>query len=321
MGEAVRRPAYAEGVIGVLLGFAVIAAVIALGYVVGRLGILGAGSGPVLSRLAFFVLNPALLFTVLAQADIASLFSNLLPVAVIVAVLNLVVFAVIALAVWGKPVPEATIGAVASAYANATNMGVPISAYVLGDVAASAPVILFQLIVLSPLVLTVLDLSTTGRLSLSRVLLQPVRNPLIIASVLGLLVALLDLEPWPELLRFFELVGGAAVPVILLAFGIALHGQRPLATGADRRGILLATSLKIVVMPLAAWLFGRFVFGLDGHALFAAVVLAALPSGQNVFNFAQRYGRGEVLARDVVLLTTALSLPVLLVAAALLAPT
>ncbi len=315
-----RAAAYAGVMIGVLLGFAIIAAVIAVGYVVGRVGILGAGAGTMLGRLAFFVLNPALLFTVLAEADLANLFSDLLPVAVIVATLNLVVFAVIALAVWRRPVPEATIGAVASSYANATNMGVPISAYVLGDVATSAPVMLFQLIVVTPVVLTILDLSTSGRVSVARVLLTPVRNPLIIGSALGLLVALLDVQPWPELMRFFELVGGAAVPVILIAFGMSLHGQRPLAAGSDRRGILLATALKMLVMPVAAWLVGGWVFGLAGHALFAAVVLAALPAGQNVFNFAQRYGRGEGLARDVVLLTTALSLPALLIAAALLAP-
>ncbi|HOB57351.1 MAG TPA: AEC family transporter, partial [Rhodoglobus sp.] len=61
-------------------------------------------------------------------------------------------------------------------------------------------------------------------------------------------------------------------------------------------------------------------FGLSGHRLFAVVVLAALPAAQNVFNYAQRYDRGVILARDVVLITTALSLPVLLVIAALLAP-
>lgn len=306
--------------IGVLLGFAIIAGVIVVGYLVGRIGILGPGAGPVLSRLAFFVLNPALLFTVLAEADLGSLFSNLLPTAAVVAGLNLALYAVIALVAWRRPVPEATIGALGSAYANATNMGVPISAYVLGDASTSAPVILLQLLVISPIALTVLDLSTSGRISVGRVLLQPLRNPLIIASTLGLLVAVTGVQPWPELMRFFELVGGAAVPVILLAFGISLYGQRPLAPGTDRRGIVLATTLKMVLMPLAAWLFGRFVVGLDGHALFATVVLAALPAGQNVFNFAQRYGRGEVLARDIVLITTALSFPVLLIVAALLAP-
>jgi predicted permease len=49
-------------------------------------------------------------------------------------------------------------------------------------------------------------------------------------------------------------------------------------------------------------------------------VLAALPTAQNVFNYAQRYGRGVVLARDAVLITTALSVVVLVIVAALLAP-
>ena len=306
--------------VGVLIGFAIIAFVVAVGYGVGRSGILGAGAGATLSRLAFFVLNPALLFTVLADADLDSLFSELLPTAVIVATINLAVFAVIALVAWRRPVPEATIGALAAAYSNATNMGVPISAYVLGDVSTSAPVILFQLIVISPIALTVLDLGTSGTISVGRILLQPVRNPLIIASALGLVVALTGLRIPDDVMRPFELIGGAAVPVILIAFGMSLHGQRPLAAGSDRRGVVLATTLKMVAMPVAAWAFGHFVFGLDGHALFAAVVLAALPAGQNVFNFAQRYGRGEGLARDVVLLTTGLSLPALLVVAALLAP-
>lgn len=304
---------------GVIVGFAIIAAIVAVGYVVARIGILGAGAGPVLSRLAFFVLNPALLFTVLSRADLAALFSELLPTAAIVAGINLVAFAIVALVAWRRPLPETTIGSLGSAYANATNMGVPISAYVLGDASTSAPVILLQLMVISPLALTVLDLSTSGRVSVRRVLLQPLRNPLIAASAAGVLIAVTGLEPWPEFMDFFDLVGGAAVPVILLAFGISLYGQRPLAAGTDRRAVVLATALKMGVMPIAAWAFGRFVFGLEGHTLFAAVVLAALPTGQNVFNFAQRYGRGEVLARDIVLITTGLSLPVLIIAAALLA--
>ena len=59
--------------------------------------------------------------------------------------------------------------------------------------------------------------------------------------------------------------------------------------------------------------------GLEGHTLFVVTVLAALPTAQNVFNYAQRYGRGVILARDTVLLTTALSIVVLVVVAALLA--
>ncbi len=73
-------------------------------------------------------------------------------------------------------------------------------------------------------------------------------------------------------------------------------------------------------MPLRAGLVAHFVFGLTGTALFAAVVLAALPSAQNVFNYAQRYQRGLIIGRDAVFITTIGSIGVLLIIAWLLAP-
>jgi len=304
---------------GVLIGFAIIAVVILTGYLIARFGLIGPEAHQVLSRLAFFVLSPALLFTVLAEADLHALFSRQLPVAAVSAVVPMAAFLVVALAVWRRKVPEATIGALSSGYLNANNIGIPVAAYVVGDAAASAPVILLQLIVFAPIALTVLDVTTSGRVSVGRILSQPVRNPLIIGSLLGLVVALADIELPEPVLAPFELVGAAAVPIILINFGMSLHGRKLLDAPGSRRDVVLAVALKLVAMPLLAWAVGRFVFGLDGHALFVAVVLAALPTGQNVFNYAQRYRRGEVLARDAVLLSTLLSLPVIVIVAALLA--
>jgi predicted permease len=304
---------------GVLIGFAIIVAVIAVGYLIGRFEVLGPGAGRVLSRLAFFVLSPALLFSVLAESDVHRLFSQVLPVSAAVAVLNIVVFGVVALAIWRRPVPETIIGSLASGYVNGNNIGLPVSLYVLGDASSSAPVILLQLVIIAPIALTVLDLTTSGTLSLRRILLQPVRNPLIIGSVLGLLVAVTGLDLPAPVLAPFELVGAAAVPVVLLGFGMSLHGARPLAPGTERRDVVLASILKLALMPVAAWALGFFVFRLEGHTLFVVTVLAALPTAQNVFNYAQRYGRGEVVARDTVLITTALSIVGLVIVAALLA--
>lgn len=305
--------------VGVLIGFAIIVAVIAVGYLIGRFDLLGDQAQHVLSRLAFFVLSPALLFTVLSQADVSHLFSALLPISAIAAIVNIALFLVVSLLFWRRPLPDATIGALASGYVNANNIGLPVSVYVLGDASSSAPVILLQLIVLAPIALTVLDVTTSGRVSVGRILLQPVRNPLIIGSLLGVIVAVTHLKLPAPVLAPFELVGGAAVPVILLTFGMSLHGSRVLAPGTDRRDVLLASSLKLAAMPVAAWLLGQFVWHLHGHRLFVVVVLAALPTAQNVFNYAQRYGVATVLARDVVLITTALSIVVLVIVAALLA--
>lgn len=305
---------------GVLIGFAIIVAVIAVGYLLGRFDLLGPSADRVLSRLAFFVLSPALLFTVLAEADVSHLFSALLPISAIAAVVDIAAFLGIALLVWRRSLPEATIGALASGYVNANNIGLPVSVYVLGDASSSAPVILLQLIVLAPIALTVLDVSTSGKLSIGRVLLQPVRNPLIIGSLLGLIVAVTHVTIPAPVLAPFTLVGAAAVPVILLNFGMSLHGSRVLAPGTNRKDVVLASTLKLAAMPVIAWLLGHFVWQLHGHQLFVVVVLAALPTAQNVFNYAQRYGRAVALSRDTVLITTAASIPVLVVIAALLAP-
>jgi predicted permease len=303
---------------GVLIGFAIIAVVILTGYLIARFGVIGPEAHHVLSRLAFFVLSPALLFTVLAEADLHSLFSVQLPVAAIAAIVPMAIFLVVALVLWRRKVPEATIGALASGYLNANNIGIPVAAYVVGDAAASAPVILLQLIVFAPIALTVLDVTTSGKASIGRILSQPVRNPLIIGSVLGLIVALTGIELPAPVLAPFELVGAAAVPVILINFGMSLHGRRMLDTPGTRRDVVLAVALKLVLMPLVAWAAARYLFGLEGHALFVAVVLAALPTAQNVFNYASRYRRGESLARDAVLLSTLLSLPAIVIVAALL---
>ena len=306
--------------LGVLAGFAVIGVVILAGFITGRLGLLGEHAQFVLSRLVFYVLAPCLLFTVLAKADVHELFSSRLSVSALAAIATMTVFALIALLVFRRAVPEATIGSLASGYVNANNIGIPIAAYVLGDASYSAPVILVQLLVFAPIGLAILDASTSGKVSVGTVLLGIVRNPLIIGSALGTLVAVTGIELPSIVLEPFALIGAAAVPVVLISFGMSLSASRLLAPGSGRRDIVLASALKLVFMPLVAWALGRFVFGLEGHDLFGIVVLAALPSAQNVFNYAQRYDRGVIIARDTVLLTTVLCIPVLFLVALLLAP-
>jgi predicted permease len=316
-----QRLRHTKEVLGVLTGFAIIGVVILIGYGVGRARILGSNAANVqyvLSRLAFFVLSPCLLFTVLAEADVHELFSRVLAVSAISALVAILLFLVISLLVWRRPLAEAVIGGAASGYINANNIAIPVAVYVLGNAALSAPVLLLQLVVFAPIILTVLDMSSSGRTSIGRILSQPIRNPLIIASLLGVIVAVAGIKLPTPVLAPFTLIGGAAVPVVLLAFGMSLHGQRILQAGTNRRDVVLASVIKLVVMPLVAWAVGRFVFGLENTVLFGVVLLAALPTAQNILNYAQRYERGVTLARDTVLITTVGAVPVLVLAAALL---
>jgi predicted permease len=305
--------------LGVLTGFGIIAFVIAVGYGVQRLGILPPDARLVLNRFAFFVATPALLFTVLARSHPATVFSGPIVVTLISVIVSAGVFLVVSRLWFRRPVAETTVGMAASAYVNANNIGLPVAIYVLGSAQLVAPLLLLQLIVLAPVTLTVLDISISGRASVKSILSQPVRNPMIIASLVGLVVALFGVTLPEAVMAPFDLIGGAAVPLVLIAFGMSLVGQKPLAPGSGRAEIIVASAMKLVLMPLVAYVVAEFVFRLPGHQVFEVVALASLPTAQNIYNFAVRYQRGVVLARDTVLLTTIGSVPLLVLVAALLA--
>jgi predicted permease len=220
-----------------------------------------------------------------------------------------------------------TVGTLASSYVNAGNVGLPLAVYLLGDAVAVVPTLLFQLLVLAPVAFVVLDagaaqgggstepvpVGVRARAALRRTL----GNPIIVATLVGLVLAAL---PWdlPDVVyEPFRLVGAAAAPLALLTFGMSLALPRTRDTAAPRPDLALAVSLRTVVQPLLAWTIGT-ALSLPAHTLLGVVAMAALPTAQNVLVYAMQYRHGEALARDAGLFTTVLCVPVLLVVAATL---
>jgi len=300
-----------------LTGFVVVGAAILVGYIIGRTGVLGQHARHVLSRLIFFVLSPALLFVVLSHADVAVLFSALLPVSVITALAMIIVFVVLSRLFFRRSAGETVIGALSAGQVNANNIGIPISAYLLGSAAYSAPVVLFQLLILMPVALGILEASRFGGGSIGRVILQTVRNPMLIGAALGVLVSVTGVEVPPIVMDPIETIGAACVPIMLISYGISLHGQRPLTGSTRLVDVLVASGLQLILMPVTAWGVGL-AFGLPAEQLLIVVVLAALPTAQNVFNFSQRYDIGESISRDTILITTIGCVPVLFLVTLLL---
>lgn len=295
-----------------LTGFVVVGVAIAVGYVIGRIDLLGPHARHVLSRLTFFVLSPFLLFVVLAQADVHTLFSALLPVSAIAAVVVFIAYGLVARLLWRRSVAETLIGTLSAGQVNSNNIGIPLSLYLLGSAAYPAPVILLQLLVFTPITMAIFESITTGQRRPFPILQRTFTNPIVVGSVLGVLVSLSGWRMPPIVLDPAQLIANACVPVLLISYGISLHGQRVLAPSGRRRDILLATGLKLVLMPVVAWVVAAFVFHLTPHDVLIVTVLAALPTAQNVFNYAQRFSIGETIARDTVFLTTVGCVPVLI---------
>ena len=374
----------------VVAGLAVFGVVIAVGWLLVRTRAVPADADGVLTRVCFFAATPALLVTTLSRADLTAVLSRSTAVAVAAELAAIVSAWCLHRLVLRRPTAEATIGALASGYVNAANLGIPVAVLVLGDAATIAPILLLQLLVLTPATFTVLDAVTRrGNPSRLATLTVPLRNPLLWGVVAGTAANLggVDLKEWgggyPA--QGLEMLGRVAVPLMMLALGMSLAGaprplrnlvpeeaapslqgspartvqspqsarqsQEPLAAEAGseareintaggrlprveeepahgarstsqrgagrRRDLWLAVGWKLAAMPGLAVVVGL-AAGLSGGQLLAPVVTAALPTAQNVFMYASRYGAAKDLARDAVLLTTAGFVPVVLLAAALL---
>jgi malonate transporter and related proteins len=306
----------------VLTGFLPIWAVTALGWLGGHYRLLGKGAQHVLGRFAFTFAMPSLLFLTMAKSHVGDLAT--IGVGVFAASLVAVFAAGLALSRWlfdRRPADQA-IGAMCAAYVNSANLGIPVALHVLHDTSFIIAAAFFQMLIITPLILVLIDLDAhrgTGDLW-ARMLRLPFRNPVIAASAAGLTVAVLgkgDHLPG-ELTSPLQMLGGAAVPTALFALGMSLDARaRPSPAGRTERRLLVA--LKVVVQPLLAYVLARYGFGLTGHALFAIVMCAGLPTAQNAFIFAAEYDLDTDLPRDTVLLSTLLSMASLSLIAYLLA--
>lgn len=308
---------------GVVSGFTVIFLLIGAGYLLGRTRALGEHATTTLARLVFFVCTPALLVHSLATSDLGVVFSPTLAIAAVSALSIGAVYALIARLWLRRALPETTIGALSASYVNSVNLGLPIAVFVLDDASFIAPLLLFQIVLYTPVALMLLDFSALDpaqRGSTLRTLAIPFRNPILIGGVIGLTFSMTGWVPPAAILTPLDMLGSASVPLALLTFGLSLTGAAVFRKGtAPRRDIVLATALKMVAMPVLAYSLARWGFGMSGHALFGQTVIAALPTAQNVLVYATRYRRGEILARDSALLTTLVSIPVIALIAYLLA--
>jgi malonate transporter and related proteins len=302
--------------VDLLIGFVTILVVIACGAALAHAGVLDVRSQRTLGEVAFFVASPALMIVVISDVDIGGAAVNLAASAASLGTCFL------AYAAWARlrhrlDTGAVLIGALASSYVNAGNLGIAVAAFVVGDTTVVVPTLLVQMLLVQPAALVVLDRLTGRGNGAVAALRRLTTNPLTVAALLGLVLALTGWQLPRIVAAPIELLGGLAIPAMLLSYGAALR-LSPWPGRAGHNGeVLVATTLKLAVMPVVAWTVGT-ALGLEDRVLLGVVITAALPTAQNIFLHATRYRIGEDVARETILVTTLASLPVALLVAVLL---
>ena len=293
----------------VVLAFLPIWVLTALGWVAARAGALGSGAEQVLARFVFLAAMPALLFTTLVDRDPASLLNEG------ILAFALSTYVICAVGAWlarrqGRRSPgQMAISGMSAGYVNAAYLGIPVAVQVLGDPAFTVSAAVFQLMLVTPLILAALDRDARDRRGggLGSILLLPVRTPIVAASLLALVIASTGWEPPRAVLDPLDLLGAAAVPAALFSLGMSLHGRRaPVRSELGEVGPVVL--LKVVGQPVLAFVVAAYALGLDGPDLLAVVLCAALPTAQNTYIYASHYGVSPGRVRDAVLLSTLLSM-------------
>ncbi|GGQ00181.1 AEC family transporter [Streptosporangium pseudovulgare] len=275
----------------VISAFAPIWLIGALGWLAARSGWAGEEFQRTLTRFAFTLAMPAVLFGTLSRTPL----DRIQPLPLLAFAVSTFAVGLAALTLRRGKLPDRVVAAMASAYVNSGNLGIPVGLYVLHDATFVVSVMVFQVALVSPLIFLGLGAERPSPLA-------PLRTPIVVASLLGLGVSALGLHP-PELVtKPLEILGGAAVPLALFSLGMSLNGS-----AVAWRGTLPVVALKLLAQPLVAFLAGRFLLHLDDHALFAAVLFAGLPTAQNTYVYAVEYGRAADLPRDAILVSSVLS--------------
>ncbi len=210
----------------------------------------------------------------------------------------------------GNSLADCTIQSFAGAYGNIGYMGPGLALLALGEDAA-VPVALIVCLenalhfIVAPALMAAAgdDRRSRGQLVVD-IARKVALHPFILSTALGFLAAAFHIDPPLAFQRFVDYLAQAAAPCALFAMGVTL-ALRPLKRIPAEIGYIVPA--KLIIHPVVVYLALTAVGGFEPVWVYAAVLLAALPTATNVFVIGQQYGVWQERASATILITTLLS--------------
>lgn len=256
-------------------------------------------------RIAYWVLLPALLFDKISTMQVSAEFVGPFALVINAGFFAAFVFAILASRVFAFPGPVAS-SVVQGAARHNTFIALAVVEGLLGAAGqASAYLASSMLIPVTNIAVVVAIVllhrggqKTTG---LGRAIARDiVRNPLLIAVAAGLLFNLAGIGKLPVLHAMTDLLGRAALPLVLLSIGASI---RPEGFSASLAPIAVAGVGKMLVFPLAIFISARWV-GLAETPASVAMIYGSCATATSSYALARQMGGDAPLAAAIVTLQT-----------------
>jgi predicted permease len=282
-------------------------ALILLGYLCVRRGIVDQAALKGMTLFVFGLAAPALLFAGGTRpheggggAAIAQIGGSVLVYLAVV---------VIARRLLRQSPAEAALLGLSCVFGNSVMMGVPIivAAYGEAGVPPMLAILALQTIALLGLATVMTEIGLNAAAPWKQLLRATAtgiaRNPVVLAVIAALVWSTLSLPVPGVMRRTLEFLGGAAPPLALFCLGGGLAGMSAAALWKQTLGI---TAVKLLLVPAVVAAIGV-MLDLSPIDMAVAVTMAAMPTGANAFILARRYATGADQSGSAVVVSTALS--------------
>ncbi len=257
---------------------------------------------PAISRLALYLLSPALIFSGISQTEASPRELGRVALGVVALVVVLYVLGLGVAAVTRMPASTRAGYLLSTVFMNSGNYGLPLVLFAFGEEGFAIGVMYF--VTQSFLTNTVgAYVASRGVSSGRQAISKALRVPALYAALLALPFPLFGLELPETVLRPVELLGRAAIPLLLLLLGAQLRLQVRAAHGA-----VTATALvtRLVISPLLALGVARVLdFGPLSTAVF--VLESGMPTAVLTLVLSMEFDADTELLAGVVAYSTILS--------------
>ena len=264
---------------------------IGIGYLLKKIHFMSEQDGTVLSKFAFYILLPPLMFTSILSGDASkSLNVKFILSYEVITISIFILTYLLGLLIKLRTMEKGLFG-LNAAYPNYGYIGVPLCILAFGTEAA-IPLALILLADTFVLLTTLIfyKLTETRKTSLQELSKEIVQrfiyNPLMMSVFIAFIFSTADIKIVTAVDRILSIVAASATAVALIALGVSLN----VTSIKNRRSVLFfITVIKLIVHPILIFIVFQFQAGIDPMWVKTAIVCASLPVAANVFVLANYY--------------------------------